>query len=384
MSRRWAQHVYFIAVACAIAPVWCCAGHAQQDPQPGDEKPVHPSRVITTDGDLSFEIKMEPSGSADDDDSSPMDVEPSAALLAAVSRLDAGDFTDRERALNELIALDPPLAEIRTLLRRDSLSLEQRHRLLQAARQQLIDKPRGALGIQMRPWQLQLQDDQGRLRYEVEVTRLLPDLPAQRVLQIGDRITHINGEVITGQQQLLKAAQERVPGDELLLTIHRTRRDELGNALRDEDGELQYDVKRVRIVLGSAEKLLDDNGNVQRTGPVVQQRETEALRLVMKHGTDARKLQLDPDSLVQRPDGGFDPIRQVPRFKLVEQHRYVRSMRREQELIDAGRLNRMEMIRVWQVRMVDLRQQIDDPNLPPDERAYLREVLDRCMSMMGR
>src|SRR5688500_4657765 len=99
------------------------------------------------------------------------------ALRDLAQRLDDPSFAVREKATHELLERQVDRNQIYAMLEFDSLSAEQRYRLLAAVRDSLVNMPRGALGIQMQQVQFNRQGP-----IEVRVQDLLPNLPAEKVL----------------------------------------------------------------------------------------------------------------------------------------------------------------------------------------------------------
>ena len=101
----------------------------------------------------------------------------------------------------------------------------------------------------------------------------LPDLPAERVLQRGDRITHVDGNPLNGRNDLIHRVQARRPGDEVQLVVNRVRRDGDGRPLLNEARQAQYETLEIGIVLASAELLKQFDS---RKSDVESMREEEA------------------------------------------------------------------------------------------------------------
>ncbi len=332
---------------------------------------VNAQQVVPVNPDSPFAPQQpEQSADAELDAVDDRDVAVPQELRAIVSRFDSQYFADREKALQDFVNFGADIQQVRTMLRSGAISLEQRHRLLSAARMNLVERPRGALGISMPRGQM-----------PVKVNGLLPDLPAQHVLRINDLITHIDDIEIANAQELIRAAQERLPGESLDLTVQRVRRDDMGNALRDEEGLLLYDEMKIAVVLGSAEKLLDQNGFVQRDGPVIEERERRANQLTLNFGDHSRVLRLDP-AVDPAKTRGRVIAKTNDEFKLVEQHRYVQAIIREKKKIADGRIRRSTMTQVWQTRLSDLQQQINNRSNSRKHRKYLTDVYNRCAELM--
>lgn len=169
-------------------------------------------------------------------------------LLECIARLDDPKFEVRQRASAELDAGAFALEEIVAALVRGKLSPEQHARLVAAACTRALALPRGALGIRM-------QSSMDRLRPGVEISMLLPGMPAERVLRPGDRIERIGDSAIEASDQLVAMIQSRMPGDTVTLTVARARRDERGRIQVGDDGASIEDRVRVEVELADAAEL---------------------------------------------------------------------------------------------------------------------------------
>lgn len=169
-------------------------------------------------------------------------------LLECIARLDDPKFDVRQRASAELDAGAFPLEELIAALARGRLSPEQHARLVAAACTRALALPRGALGIRM-------QSSMDRIRPGVEISMLLPGMPAERVLRAGDRIERIGDITVDASDQLVATIQSRVPGDTVRLTVARARRDDRGRIQVGEDGASIEDRIEVEVELADAAEL---------------------------------------------------------------------------------------------------------------------------------
>ena len=169
-------------------------------------------------------------------------------LLECIARLDDPKFDVRQRASAELDAGAFPLEEIIAALARGKLSSEQHARLVAAACTRALALPRGALGIRM-------QSSMDRVRPGVEISMLLPGMPAERVLRSGDRIERIGDIPVEASDQLVAMIQSRVPGETVRLTVARARRDERGRIQVGDDGASIEDRIDVEVELADAGEL---------------------------------------------------------------------------------------------------------------------------------
>ncbi len=169
-------------------------------------------------------------------------------LLECIARLDDPKFDVRQRASAELDAGTFALEELIAALVRSRLSPEQHARLVSAACTRALALPRGALGIRM-------QSSMDRVRPGVEISMLLPGMPAERVLRSGDRIERIGDIAVEASDQLVAMIQSRSPGDTVMLTVARARRDERGRIQVGDDGASIEDRIDVEVELADAAEL---------------------------------------------------------------------------------------------------------------------------------
>ncbi|MHC5023803.1 MAG: PDZ domain-containing protein [Planctomycetota bacterium] len=178
-----------------------------------------------------------------------------------VSQLDDESYLVRERATKLLLESPCNQSALYDVLSSAALSLEQRHRLVRVSQQRLLSIPRGALGISMPPFRRI-----GRIEepIPVEVIALIPGLPAERLLRIGDIITHIDGQPLMHQEELRNYVQLRRPGDVVKLTIRRARIGEDGMVVRDPNGDVLQEEVEIDLALGSVERLREEEDGRNR------------------------------------------------------------------------------------------------------------------------
>lgn len=209
-------------------------------------------------------------------------------LSRLVDRLEDASYAGREEATERLLEDTFDNAQLYAVLKRGDLSPEQRHRLLTVVCQRLLGAPRGAVGIAYP----RVQPVSGR-PFEIVVTDLLPDLPAQHLLMIGDRITHVDGRALQDAQHFIVSVQSKAPGEFIRLRLNRVKRDEHEERVRDEQGQLVYETLEVELQLGSVENLRDADGNAPREeSPLVELRKDEALQATLKYAPRPRLIQV--------------------------------------------------------------------------------------------
>ena len=172
------------------------------------------------------------------------------------------------------------------MLARRQLAAEQRHRLLAVVRDRLLNRPRGAVGIKV---------SQRFLPGTIVVEELLPELPARKVLEVGDRITHLEGRPLQNWQEFVYAVQSKLPGSRIIVTVDRlVTNGERADRLHDEAKEPEFESLDVVLELGSANLLRDPNtGLPQSGGPVMIQRRKEAETVLQQFGPPAKRVTIE-------------------------------------------------------------------------------------------
>ena len=185
------------------------------------------------------------------------------AIARLIDALDAESFRERELATYALQEQKLDVIVLYRALILDQPTPEQRLRLLMLLHDR-VHRPRGALGINM-----QLRPDVPG----IEITRLEPGLPAQKVLLVGDIITHIDGAALGDSNDLIQLVQTKEPGDIIKLIVRRLQRDPEGlEILRDLNGQPQYETLEIDFELGDARRL---NNDIRRISPVTRERMNE-------------------------------------------------------------------------------------------------------------
>ena len=171
----------------------------------------------------------------------------SGAVQELVVRLDDPSFEVREGASEALRSQRIEDAEIWAMLDRADLSPEVHERLLGIAKRRAVEKPRGALGVRMGNAPL--------ARPGVLVQGTLPDMPAEKILKVGDVIEQVDGAQLTSSNDLAEALQTRPPGHEVKLVVLRTERDAQGRPLVGADGKQVERRLEFNVALGDASNL---------------------------------------------------------------------------------------------------------------------------------
>lgn len=254
------------------------------------------------------------------------------------------------------------------MLARDDLSIEQRYRLLDVLQHRLDEAPRGAVGITML-WTDAIRGEPAG----VQVRELIPGLPAERSLVVGDLIFNVDGRKLHFRDDLLVLVQSKHPGDPVTLKIRRTRRDERGDIVTDDEGVTVKDTIDLALNLGSTHQLVDPlTGRRTDRGTVWQTRHREVQAARQRYGPRPRPVEVsddDDDLFVPPPVSSADAV---------ENHEIIRNVRLQLELIDADRavLTR-ERRAVWRVQLLELRARARRRGIPEKEREFLQRLVRR-------
>lgn len=289
-------------------------------------------------------------------------------VMTLVSRLDSEEYAEREAATELLRANEDWRMQMYALLSGESLTVEQRCRVLQIVRDQLVNIPRGALGIEMAPIMAGLGGPM-----EIRIVDLIPGLPAEHVLQVGDRITEIDDQPLFVQEDLQSRVQTKRPGDTVKVTVKRAKQDDNGRVIKDANEEPVTEVLHLEIALGSAEVL----DRQQRNLRVMSNRVQNARRIEAESITYA----FAPVPLQVHVEGG---MRQASQSDPIDQHPAIINLMVQQEMINDRNPDQVRMMReMWRRQLADLIDLSNHPALDQDERARMREVAARFMELMN-
>lgn len=203
--------------------------------------------------------------------------------MEIVARLDGPVYEQREAAMQQLHANSFDALQCQRALLFEPLSAEQRHRLLMVLSQRLVESPSGAMGISIN---LELNLRSPDL---IEIERLVPGLPAERVMRVGDRITHLEGERVLNWDSFQSAVQLKKPGDIIDLTVQRMAIGPTGVPLKGPDGVPLYDEVQVRMPLGNFDHLPATNG-MPPPSAVRRQREEQARLAIERYSAPPQEL----------------------------------------------------------------------------------------------
>ena len=143
-----------------------------------------------------------------------------AELVRLARALDAEAYADRRAAREAIVARKPQPDELMALLLRTDLGDEARHQLVGLLRDRILSAPRGALGIRM--------ENAAAPEAGVRISGLVPGMPAEKVLKVGDILVRVNDAPLRTTFDLVSAVQSLPPGVEVKVVVRRLRRDALG------------------------------------------------------------------------------------------------------------------------------------------------------------
>lgn len=171
-----------------------------------------------------------------------------AQVKQIVAQLDSISFDEREEAALLLVSQSIDRRQICKVLSGNDLSLEQRHRLIDWLRNDLLTTPHAAIGIRVRS-----------TSNIIVIDALIEDLPAIEVLKPGDQIIKLNGLPLMHWTQFLQSISSRKPGDMVKITVKRSFEPDDKN----DDKELEVKELSFDIILGSDEYLINIDGSRQ-------------------------------------------------------------------------------------------------------------------------
>jgi len=308
----------------------------------------------------------------DHDDLAGLRVDPAVRRLA--ERLDDASFGAREEAMEALRDAEVDVAQLCVLLAEETLSAEQRCRLMMILQRRLIFTPRGALGISMvaRP------GDPGG----VEVLDLVAGMPAQRLLQIGDRITHIDGHRLGSGDELIIVVQAKQPGEVANLTLMREKRDAQGRVLRNDDGRTAYEALQIAVELGSSAALANPNPALPlRRGPVEAARAAEMNEALRRYAPRPQHVDLRDNHAADfvASAQALPPLREV-----ADARRALQNLQIQLILIAEGRLHRDAALReTWRRQLGAMQELADLTDLPEQDRRAVGALAERFAELIA-
>ncbi|MDE0888800.1 MAG: PDZ domain-containing protein [Phycisphaerales bacterium] len=205
-----------------------------------------------------------------------------------VVQLGSGSFEDRENATASLRSM--PVADeiLMAVLEQGGLDEEQRNRMLGVLRWRVLHRPRGAVGIRMEPAATGIRG--------VLVTEVIKDLPAERVLRVGDVILEINGAGLATSSDLISKVQRLQPGDQIRMKVLRPVPADTPDApgIVRLDRDRAFEEVDVEFLLGSYEKLGNDPTASALGNPETMRRRSRVEAIWARWGTDAASVGVVP------------------------------------------------------------------------------------------
>lgn len=172
-----------------------------------------------------------------------------------IGQLAVDDFVLRTDATMKLRRNPAPDESLMAVLAQGGLLEEQRVRLLGILEWRILNRSRGAVGVRMTTRPL------GQAPEGIEISEVLPGLPAERVLKVGDVLQRLDGRRAVRNEDLILQVQQMRPGEKIVVDLLRP----VGEPEPGKGGELVkgvggrwYERVEVEIVLGSYEQLNED------------------------------------------------------------------------------------------------------------------------------
>jgi len=256
-----------------------------------------------------------------------------------------------------------------------ALSVEQRERLLMILRHHVLNAPRGAIGIRMNPG---IHEPGVEC---VEVAFLIPDMPAERALEVGDRILEIDGRRIRGSDDLADAVQSRLPGEEIEVRLMRIQRDAGGAAVIDRNRQPAYEELVVELELARYDELPHNDDGPIRMNPIDRVRAEEAASYELRFATRPRPVDLG--ELLSGPAGVGTAWPSLD----IEEHPLARELLANyRALLVAGEGARVpaEDFERWEAGLRDLESLLDDRGIPIEDRLTISRLTTRCRDLLRR
>jgi hypothetical protein len=314
-------------------------------------------------------------------------------FLADVQLLADPSFEVREQATQRILKTVGDRREVYAVLcTRSDLNAEQRYRLLNIVQEHLIRMPRGALGIQSNQMIVGIvQPNAGPADpIGVRVDNVLPGLPAERVLRIGDRITHIDGAPVNQMNELQVRVQLKRPGDKVTLRVQRAKLSPDGQPLRLAPGAVaETETVEIQMELGSTDLLKAVGGprNVASPSLVETSRAFEANEAMSRYSPQPVEIPVQggPEALANL----FAKVPTKPNWldeydpSAVERHPAIRELLRDRQRLAEARLPVTQSMReAWSAKWSELQQQVQRPGLPLEKQLFLQAVINRYAQLM--
>lgn len=326
-----------LAALCAAGLVACASSAAQEGSGPREQH---------TQADP--DVAESPAQRGDEQTTDRVTPEDLQRFRDAVRDLDSPDWPTRHSAAETLRRSPVDNDAFRDLIfserldRNTPLSVEQKHQLINILSERILTADAGAIGIQMDRF----------FRNGVIVDNVFADMPAGRVLEAGDRITHLDGEIVWDSNSFSERMKEYGPGDTIRLRVERPP--------AEEGPDIGPEIFEVDITLAPAEKL-----GALHMERLARDRRNEVQSLRDNAPIDSIDLE------VASPYGRID------------EHPAIVMLKRRLEILDrTDAQQRRAFLRIWQEKYRELQQWAVEPNLSVAERNYRREVFQRYVDLL--
>ncbi|MBG80936.1 MAG: hypothetical protein CMJ39_09540 [Phycisphaerae bacterium] len=299
--------------------------------------------------------------------------EPRQRLAEYITNMGSSEWLVRESGTMDL-ARDRQVTEqmLVTRLTRSGLSQEQRLRILRAIEIRLLRLPRGALGIRMRTELARFRDQEGLPVTGIEIIELLPGMPAEEQLRVGDIIVSIAGEPIDEPTDVSALIKQHWPGEFLELVVARDEPADEAGAPR-KSSRLEFKIK-----LASTSQL--ENQQQGRRGWNDEQKVLEQqVRNYYQRFAPTARLLLPPDMSPEIPQlsdlsAGYDPT--VILQQLVNDLERMRSGL-------PGALTQVELKAKWSAYAEEIDQLIKLDQLDHESKLMLERLKSQVMELAG-
>ena len=265
--------------------------------------------------------------------------------------LNSESWAERNEAADWFRTVQVPKEVFEALIQADYLTPEQRAQLVSVLRDRVLTRGSGAIGIQMMG---------ARNGWGIQVSRVLPGMPAEGILKSGDEITHINGQLVESQRDFTPKLAPFAPGETVTLTVQRPIPDE-NNQINEFGQQIEYEEIEVDIVLTDDGRLDDEavNRNLRRRIDMADEivRQMSPMPIVLRV----------PDPMGDAMD---DPILRDLKLEL-------------DAFVDSKNPDtREKLIASWKQKREDLRRAILEPNLSPDERRRRQALYQQYVKLL--
>jgi hypothetical protein len=293
-------------------------------------------------------------------------------LLGLAERLDDPSYEVREETTRMLMGMPFHVVDYCVVLSQPDLSAEQRYRLLMLLEHRLLYEPRGALGISMEPPQI-------NNRGGVVIADLVPGLPAEKVLRVGDRITAIDSRRVSTGNDLVVIVQLKRPGEEVQLDIERPQQDDEGNLLRGMVGEPVVERLNVTVELASVHELTQRSRTGQVNELVRMARMDEALEASLRYGPLPRV------ATIRAGEGMSEEALEDVWNVSVETDPMIEELKQELDRVRSGQLGLTDARRLrWMRQLQELKMHSIDPSVSEQDRDYARRLAQRYQELLPR